>query len=425
MTESAPPSDLLTRAKQLDADDELSRFRSQFHFPKTDAGDDKVYLCGNSLGLMPKRARDILNEELDVWAERGVDGHFEGKRPWYDYHEFFSKSLAHVLGCQEREVVAMNSLTTNLHLLMVSFYRPTQERFKIVIEPTAFPSDRFAFQSQAKFHGLDPDDTIVVLQPRDGEDCLRTEDIEDYLDKEGDSVALVLMGGVNYYSGHAYPRARIAAAAHKAGALCGFDLAHATGNIQMNLHDEDVDFAVFCTYKYLNSGPGAVGGAFVHERFALDERLPRFAGWWGTDPRTRFEMGPTFHPQDGAAGWQLSNAPVMNMGALLASLELFDEATMPKLRKKSEAMTQFLLDGIDEIAADKVHVITPRDVEQRGCQLSLRIAEEGAAAELQKRLQAKDVISDYRRPDVIRLAPVPMYNSFTDVARFLDVLATL
>ncbi|MCP4499208.1 MAG: kynureninase [Deltaproteobacteria bacterium] len=421
MTENDSSSSWTSRAATLDADDPLAFFRDEFHIPKTAEGEEKIYLCGNSLGLMPKRVRSLMDEELNLWGALGVDGHFGGERPWYEYHEFFAKSVAAILGAKESEVVVMNSLTTNLHLLMVSFYRPTKKRFKILIEPTAFPSDRFAFQSQVRFHGFD-DDAIVTMQPREGEDCLHIEDVESYLSDYGDEVALVLFGGVNYYSGHAYPQARIAKAAHDAGAICGFDLAHAAGNLDLNLHADDVDFAVFCSYKYLNAGPGGVGGAFIHERFNLDEDLQRFAGWWGTDPKTRFEMGPTFHPQQGAAGWQLSNAPIFNMVGLLASLELFDKATQPTLHKKASALSDFLLDGVESIRSEKIKVITPREKESRGCQLSLRI--EGAG-EIQKRLEEINVVSDYRRPDVIRIAPVPLYNSFNDVARFLDVISEI
>ena len=307
--------------------------------------------------------------------------------------------------------------------MMTSFYRPTKERYKIVIEHSAFPSDRFAFQSQAKLHGFSPEDTIVTVEPREGESTLRTEDIEKTIADLGDSVALVLFGGLNYYTGQRYELGRIAAAAHAVGAKCGFDLAHAAGNVPLTLHDDNADFAVFCTYKYLNAGPGSVGGCFVHERHAHDDTLPRFAGWWGTDPATRFEMGETFVPYRGAEGWQLSNAPVLAMAALRASFDLFDAATMPRLRTKSEQLTTFLLDSLGPLidgADAKIDVITPRQMHHRGCQLSLRV--HGDAAALQQQLQAQGVVSDFRRPDVVRIATVPLYNTFTDVADFVAIL---
>lgn len=426
MTSTTSLAELAARAKALDESDPLRSFREKFAMPRTTIDGqerDQVYLCGNSLGLMPKAARTYLEEECDAWSALAVDGHFEGKRPWYRYHEFFTESAAKIVGAKPVEVVMMNSLTTNLHLMMTSFYRPTKERYKIVIEHSAFPSDRFAFQSQAKLHGFDPSDTIVAIEPREGEDTLRTEDIESYLDEHGESVALVLFGGVNYYTGQRYELGRITAAAHRAGAKCGFDLAHAAGNVPLSLHNDGPDFAVFCTYKYLNAGPGSVGGCFVHERHAHDDTLPRFAGWWGTDPATRFEMGETFEPYRGAEGWQLSNAPVLAMAALRASFDLFDEATMEALRTKSEQLTTFLLDGLGALIEGddaKIDVITPRDVEHRGCQLSLRVHNDAAA--LQKQLQANGVVSDFRRPDVVRIATVPLYNSFADVADFVSIL---
>jgi len=408
-------------AESLDDRDPLRAHRTRFALPRGEDGEELVYLCGNSLGLMPLAAARNVNDELDAWRALAVDGHFEGKRPWYGYHEQFTHLAARVVGAEPGEVVIMNSLTVNLHLMMVSFYRPTAERFRIVIEENAFPSDRYAVESQARFHGLDPRDAIVVLRPREGEDLLRTEDVERYLaSDDGKKVALVLMGGVNFYTGQAYDLERITRAGHAAGAVVGFDLAHAAGNVPMKLHAWDVDFACFCTYKYLNAGPGAVAGCFVHARFSDDQTLPRFAGWWGNDPQTRFKMEDRFVAQPGAAGWQLSNAPVFSMAALLASLEIFDEAGMVRLREKSVLLTEYLLRLVDDIGDGAFRVITPRDVAARGSQVSLRAR--GDAKRLREMLQARGVVSDFRPPDVVRVAPVPLYNTFVDVWRFAQVL---
>lgn len=410
------------RARELDAADPLARFRDEFHFPARPDGSPFVYLCGNSLGLQPKGAARYVEEELATWRDLAVEGHFRGPRPWYSYHEIFTDSVARLVGAKPIEVVVMNGLTVNLHLLMTSFYRPQGERYRIVIEGSAFPSDQYAVASQARLHGYDPQDAIVHLKPRAGEDHLRTDDIEAYLRGEGQSVALVLMGGVNYYSGQAYDMARITRAGHAAGAKVAFDLAHAAGNIPLALHEWGVDFAAFCTYKYLNAGPGATACAFVHERHAHDDTLPRLAGWWGTDPASRFEMGPTFAPQAGAGGWQLSNAPVLSMAPLRASLDLFDEAGMPALRAKSERLTAYLLACLQALPELNIHVITPGDPAARGCQLSLRIGSD--AARVHQALEERGVICDFRRPDVIRVAPVPLYNSFEDIVRFVERLAT-
>ena len=401
-------------ASKLDTDDELAPFRERFCFPQHD-GEDVLYFCGNSLGLMPKDVRRVLTEELDDWASLAVEGHFEGRRPWFSYHEQFTESVARVAGALPSEVVVMGGLTNNLHLMMVSFYRPTKERYRIVVEDGAFPSDRYAVMSQAKMNGYDPEDAIVYLKPRDGEDLLRTEDVEAYLTQEGDKVALVMLGGVNYYTGQLYDLERIAKAAHSAGAQVGYDLAHAAGNVELKLHDWDIDFAVWCTYKYLNAGPGATACAFVHERHGDNPDLVRLAGWWGNDPDKRFTMPHEFTPQQGAAGWQLSNAPVMAMAPLYASLAIFDEATLPRMRKKSERLTGFFERCLD--AVDGVTLVTPRDPAARGCQLSLRIP--GDASAVKGLLQKRGVVVDYRHPDIIRAAPVPLYNSFTDVWRLV------
>ena len=411
---------LLEHARQLDASDELAPFREQFIFPTNDRGERLIYLCGNSLGLQPKGVRARLETELEDWGRLGVEGHFHGRNPWYDYHEFLAPAMAKVVGAREHEVVVMNALSVNLHLMMVSFYRPTPTRYKILIEGGAFPSDQYAVASQAAFHGFDPDVAIEELVPRPGEHTLRAEDIEARIKALGQELALVMIGGVNYYTGQAMPMARITRAGHAVGARVGFDLAHAVGNLALQLHDDGADFAVWCSYKYLNSGPGGVAGAFVHERHAQDPTLPRFAGWWGNDPKTRFEMSETFVPQRGAAGWQLSNAPVLTMASLWASLELFEQAGMARLRAKSVQMTRFMLEAIDSIGADRFEVITPRDPQARGCQLSIRAKQDGP--ELFEDLTKAGIVCDFRRPDVIRVAGAPLYNSFEDVARFCEIL---
>lgn len=409
----------IDHAQKLDREDPLKDFRSRFHFPQHD-GKDIVYFCGNSLGLMPKDARDIINEELDAWRDLAVDGHFEGKRPWYSYHEEFSEMAGAVVGAKSSEVVMMQSLTTNLHLLMVSFYRPTKSRYKIVIEGGAFPSDQYAVASQAEFHGFDPKDAIIELSPRSGENVLRTPDVEKALQEHGDEIALVMLSGVNYRTGQVFDMERITKAAHNAGAVCGWDLAHAAGNVELKLHDWNVDFAAFCSYKYINSGPGSVAGAFVHEKHGNNPELPRFAGWWGNDPKTRFEMSDKFVPQVGAGGWQISNAPVFAMAPCFASLKIFSEATMPRLRTKSLKMSDYLLGLIDALGTDSFEIISPRDEASRGCQVSIRCRSDAKA--LQTELQKHGIVTDYRAPDVIRIAPVPLYNSFEDIWRFADVL---
>jgi kynureninase len=358
--------------------------------------------------------------ELDRWARLGVEGHFREENPWFSYHEHLQGPMARVVGAEPAEVAVMGSLTTNLHLLMVSFYRPTRERFKILIEPSAFPSDRYAVASQARLHGYDPDEAVVELPLREGEATLRTEDIEAWLGERGHEVALVMLGGVNYYTGQAFDMARITRAGHEAGAVVGFDLAHAAGNLRLSLHEWGVDFAAWCTYKYLNAGPGGVGGCFVHERHGFDPGLPRLAGWWGNDPSTRFQMPAEFVPQRGAAGWGLSNAPVLPMAALAASLELFDAVGMEALRARSEALTGALLEGLGDLPEDRLWVLTPREASARGCQVSLRAPRDGRA--IFGALEAGGVVCDFREPDVIRMAPVPLYNTFEDVWRVVEVI---
>ena len=409
--------DLDAPAESLDAADPLRGFRSRFHLPRHD-GHDQAYFCGNSLGLQPTGVRAALMQELDDWAALGVEAHFRGKHPWMPYHETVRESLANVVGAQPVEVVAMNSLTANLHLLMVSFYRPTRERPAILIEAGAFPSDRHAVASQIRFHGFDPDTDLVELAPDEAGGTLSMAAIERALAEHGHRIALVLWPGVQYRSGQAFDLREISRLAHARGCTVGFDLAHAAGNLPLQLHDSGADFAAWCSYKYLNAGPGAVAGAFVHERHAL-AALPRFAGWWGHDPATRFRMGPEFVPSPGADGWQLSNPPILALAPLRVSLDLFAEAGMDRLRAKSERLTGYLEALIRRDCADVLEVVTPAEPARRGCQLSLRVAggrERGRA--LFDFLSARGIVGDWREPDVIRISPVPLYNSFADIRHF-------
>ncbi len=412
--------ELTATANAMDADDKLSHFRSRFHFPDAKNGIEPIYFTGNSLGLMPKTAREYVDQELDDWARLAVDGHLDARHPWLPYHEFLTEQMASVIGAKPIETVVMNSLTVNLHLLMVSFYRPTAERYRVVIEKGAFPSDQYAVESQIRFHGYDPATALIELNPREGESTLRTDDIVETIKREGSSIALVMIGGVNYYTGQAFDMKTIADAGHKAGAMVGFDLAHAAGNLELKMHDWDVDFACWCSYKYLNAGPGAVAGAFAHERHSTSFDLPRFAGWWGHNKETRFLMGPDFNPLAGAEGWQISNPPILQMAALRASLEIFDEAGMSALKEKSKKLTGHLESLIDDLGDERISIVTPSDPDQRGCQLSIRV--KGGDKSLHDRLTSKGVFADWREPDVIRVAPVPLYNSFGDVARFADIL---
>jgi kynureninase len=411
-------SDLASRdhAIALDAADDLKQFQDRFCIP-IHRNQLAVYLCGNSLGLQPTRARKLVQEVLDAWQARGVHGHLEGPRPWLPYHEFLTNLTAQLVGAQPREVVNMNTLTVNLHLMMASFYRPTAARDRIVIERGAFPSDRYAVESQIRSHGLDPASALVELAPRPGEDCLRHEDVEGYLAREGERVALLLFPGVQYYTGQRFDLARLTRAAHGAGARAGFDLAHSVGNVPLDLHDDGPDFAVWCSYKYLNGGPGAVAGAFVHERHLDDPKVPRLHGWWGHDKSSRFQMGPEFKPIASAEAWQLSNPPILSLAPVLASLEVFADAGMTRLRAKSERLTGYLERLIDARFANRVAIITPRDPASRGCQLSLRVLTAPGRAVFEG-LEARGVVCDWREPDVIRIAPVPLYNTFEDVRRF-------
>jgi kynureninase len=405
-------------ALAMSARDPLASYRDRFHIPKTSAGADCVYLCGHSLGLQPKSARAYIEQELNDWERFGVEGHFHAKDPWMPYHEILTEPTARLVGALPTEVVVMNSLTVNLHLMMVSFYRPTPARHNILIESSAFPSDQYAVQSQIKFHGYDPADSLLVAAPSPGETTIRTEDVEALLAEKGGQIALVMLAGVNYYSGQALDYSSITKAAHATGCVVGFDMAHAAGNLQLHLHDRDVDFAVWCSYKYLNGGPGCIAGCFVHERHAHDAELPRFAGWWGHEKTSRFQMPPNFQPVAGAEGWQLSNPSILSMAALRASMAIFDEATMPRLRAKSEALTGYLEFLLDQKPHENFSIITPPDPAQRGAQLSLQITNSGRA--LCDRLAQRGVICDWREPDILRVAPVPLYNSFLDVHTFAD-----
>ncbi|MBI5647070.1 MAG: kynureninase [Ignavibacteriae bacterium] len=402
--------------EELDARDPLAAFRARFAFPTLDDGSLAVYLCGNSLGLQPLSVRRFIDRELDDWARHGVEGHFRAHTPWVSYHESLTTSTALLVGALPSEVVVMNSLTVNLHLLLVSFYRPTPARHKIAIEHMAFPSDRYAAASQLAFHGFDPQNGLIEIAAHDGGDIIPTSDILELIERRGDEIALLLLGGVNYYSGQFFELGLIAEAARAKGITVGFDLAHAVGNVPLALHEWGPDFAVWCSYKYLNAGPGAPGGAFVHQRHGTAADLPRFAGWWGHDKATRFAMGPDFHPIPGAEGWQLSNAPVLGMAALRASMQIFDEAGIDALRVKSAALTG----ALDTLLRSRPHadwdIITPADPLQRGAQLSIRVRRNGR--EVFNALAAQGVICDWREPDVIRVAPAPLYNSFYDVLRF-------
>ncbi len=411
-------------AREQDAFDPLHDYRERFCIPPASSGEESIYFCGNSLGLMPRRAVEIVQQELDAWGSMGVDAHFKQDGPWFSYHELVREPLARLVGGLPHEVVAMNSLTTNLHLMMVSFYRPTHERYKILMEPTAFPSDTYAMQTQLAWHGFDPAAGILVPSGRDGANSVDDDDIEACLDEHGDEIALALVGGVNYYSGRRYDIERIAAAARARGVVVGVDLAHGAGNIPLALHQWDVDFAAWCSYKYLNAGPGAVAGCFVHERHARNRELPRFGGWWGNDPEVRFRMHleETFVPVASADAWQVSNPSVFGLAPLRASLELFDAVGMEALRGKSERLTAYLEAWIDH-AAHGIEILTPRDPRARGAQLSLFVRQD--SVRMFERLKKTGLVADYRQPDVIRVAPVPLYNSFRDVWRLGRALQEL
>lgn len=419
------PADFLFDADAvawLDDQDPLSVLGDAFEVPRTASGARSTYLCGNSLGPLPTAARAGFAQHLADWSRLGVDGHFQGAAPWFDYHERFSNLLAPIVGAASSdEVVAMNALTVNLHLLMVSFYRPTATRFRIITEAGAFPSDRYALASQATLHGFDPIDAIVEVGPRPGAATIDPDDFRAAIEHHGESVALVMVGGVHYYTGQLHPLADLVRWGHAVGAMVGFDLAHAVGNVPLQLHNNNADFAVWCSYKYLNGGAGCVGGAFVHQRHATRFDLKRMAGWWGNDPATRFGMQGPFVPRAGAHGWQLSNAPVFNMIALEHSLEAFAAVGMAGLRKRSVQMTGAVLAALQGLQHSPVEVITPLDPEARGAQLSLRLP--GRGQQLQRALHARGIVADYRNPDVVRVAPAPLYNRWEDAARLVAALS--
>ena len=416
----------LAFALQQDKNDPLAHYKAQFHHPVID-GKQVLYFTGNSLGLQPKTAKQYINQELEDWAQWGVEGHFHAKNPWVSYHEILTPASAKLVGANESEVVCMNSLTTNLHLLFVSFYKPTAKRFKIISEAKMFPSDRYLLETQVRHHGLNPDDAIIEISPRDGEYLIREEDIIAAVNDNADELALLFFGGVNYFTGQLFDMEKLTKAAHHVGALAGFDLAHAVGNVPMKLHDWDVDFAAWCTYKYLNSSAGNVGGIFVNDRHGNNTEINRFGGWWGHNKERRFLMENSFEPMTGAEGWQISNAPVMGMAILKSSLDIFDEAGIENLRAKSLKLTAYLEfvfnDIVDQFADISLEIITPNEPTRRGCQLSIKLI--GTNKDFFQALTKAGVIADFREPDVIRLAPTPLYNSFEDVYLLGQTLKSL
>lgn len=413
-------------AKRLDDKDPLKHFREMFYIPIM-YGKECIYFTGNSLGLQPKRTQDYVVDELEDWASLGVEGHFHARNPWMPYHEIFPRQLSKIVGCKDNEVVVMNQLTVNLHLLMVTFYRPTKQRYKIICEAKAFPSDQYAFETQAKYHGFNPTDAVIEVSPREGEYTLRTEDIVSIIKQHGDSVAVILFGGVNYYTGQLFDMNTITDAAHAVGAYAGFDLAHAAGNVELHLHDWNIDFACWCSYKYLNSGPGGVAGVYINEKHAANKDLPRFAGWWGYKKETRFKMEKGFEAIPTAEGWQLSNAPILSMAAHKAALDIFDEAGIDRLHEKRRLLAGYLhyiLNDINSNQTEKIiEVITPVNENERGCQVSMLMLKRGR--EIFDELTKQGVIADWREPNVIRVAPVPSYNSFEDVWRFGNIIESI
>ena len=413
-------------AKQLDSQDELSHFRDLFYIPIVH-GKESIYFTGNSLGLQPKSTQDYVLNELEDWASMGVEGHFHARNPWMPYHEIFPEQLSKIVGCLPNEVVVMNQLTVNLHLLMVSFYRPTSTKFKILCEAKAFPSDQYALESQVKFHGFDYEDTVIEVAPREGEHCIRTEDVLEAIEKNKNELALVMFGGVNYYTGQVFEMEKIAEAANRNGILVGFDLAHAIGNVHLDLHNWNVDFACWCSYKYLNSGPGGVSGVYIHEKHATNTDLQRFAGWWGYDKERRFKMEKGFKAIPSAEGWQLSNAPILSMAAHKAALDIFEEAGIERLLQKANQLSNYLFFLIDEINSkhnkELIEIITPKNENEKGCQVSMLINLNGK--HIFNELTKQGVIADWREPNVIRIAPVPLYNTFEDVYQFGEILNNL
>ena len=413
----------LEYAKQQDHQDELSIYRNQFHIPTDKNGNELIYLCGNSLGLQPKSTKAYINQELEDWANLGVEGHLEAKNPWLPYHEFLTQSMANLVGAKLIEVVTMNTLTANLHFMMVSFYQPTKTRYKIVIEADAFPSDKYAVESQLRHHGFDDKEDLILWKARNGEELARFEDLEAILETQGGEIALLMIGGVNYYTGQYFDLKSITELGHKHGCVVGFDCAHGAGNVELNLHDSGADFAIWCTYKYLNSGPGSLAGCFVHERHANDKNLNRFTGWWSHNKQTRFNMRHDFDVLPGAEGWQLSNPPILSMAAIKASLDIFNEVGIKALTEKSRKLTGYFEFLLNELNNQDIKIITPSNPEERGCQLSIQV--KNADKSLFDELTEAGVISDWREPDVIRCAPVPLYNSFEDVYKMVELLKKL
>tara|TARA_B000000475_G_scaffold24464_1_gene19336 strand:+ start:566 stop:1816 length:1251 start_codon:yes stop_codon:yes gene_type:complete len=403
-------------AIELDENDPLVSFQEKFHFPVRENGEKHIYLCGNSLGLQAKKTEDFVKQELDDWKELGVEGHFHARKPWLPYHEFLSESYSKIVGSKPSEVVAMNTLSVNLHLMMVSFYRPENRRNKIIIEADAFPSDIYAVESHLSHHGLDPAESLIKLKPRDGEVIIRSEDIIKVIEENSETASLIMLGGVNYYTGQVFDMKLITHEAHKHNIVVGFDLAHAVGNIELFLNEWGVDFAVWCSYKYLNSGPGSVAGVFIHEKHH-NNNLERFAGWWGHDKESRFKMPDKFIPINTAEGWQLSNPPILSLAAVRASLSIFDEVGMQALIKKSKILTSYLDYLLSQIETDRINIITPDD---RGCQISISV--KNGNKDLFNKITERGVIADWREPDVIRVAPVPLYNSYIDVYKFFKIL---
>lgn len=410
----------IQQAIDLDTKDASVSYRDRFHIPTRADGTPYIYLCGNSLGLQPKTTSAALEQELKDWQNLGVEGHFHAKNPWMPYHEFLTEMMAGVVGGKPSEVIVMNTLSVNLHLMMVSFYRPTTARYKIMIEFDAFPSDKYAVQSQARHHGYDPDHAIIELRARPGEVTLRDEDILAAIEEHGDQLALVMLGNTNYYTGQFFDMKSITEAGHRVGSKVGFDCAHGAGNVPLRLHESGADFAVWCTYKYLNSGPGSLGGCFVHERHHRDVDLVRFAGWWGHRKETRFKMRDGFEPIPTAEAWQLSNPPILSMAAIKASLEIFHEAGMDRLRERSIRLTGYMESLLLDIPSDRINIITPSEVDRRGSQLSIQVRD--ADKSLFTKITEEGVIADWREPDVIRVAPTALYTTFQEVYRFVQIV---
>ena len=413
----------LEYALKQDQNDALKSYRNQFHIPKDTEGNELIYMTGNSLGLQPKQTKAYINQELDDWANLGVEGHTEAKNPWLAYHEFLTESMAKVVGAKPIEVVVMNTLTANLHFMMVSFYQPTKTRYKILIESDAFPSDKYAVESQLRHHGIDDKEGLILWKPRKQEELLNYDDLETILKEQGDEIALIMIGGVNYYTGQFFDLKRITKLGHKYGCKVGFDCAHGAGNVALNLHDSGADFAVWCTYKYLNSGPGSLAGCFVHERHAYNKNLNRFTGWWSHNKQTRFNMRDEFDQLPGAEGWQLSNPPILSMAAIKASLDIFNDVGIDKLAGKSKKLTGYFEFLLNQLGDDVINIITPKNPDERGCQLSIQV--KNADKALHTKLTEAGVISDWREPDVIRCAPVPLYNSFEDVYHLVEKLKAI